>query len=90
MSKEEKDKTFFERFYIPMTVEAEEPTANEAPKFWEVDPALVDTLRGIGSGASAGVFLCSLWGVQVALKKWEFGRLDKPPLDFTRELQTIM
>jgi hypothetical protein len=92
---DEKEKIYFERFYIPVKLEVEDPNPNEAAgipthQFWEIDINQVDTLRTLGGGASASVFLSTLWGVQVAMKKWEFGRLDQPPVDFTRELETLM
>eukprot|EP01117_Protostelium_nocturnum_P012956 TRINITY_DN479_c1_g1_i1.p1 TRINITY_DN479_c1_g1~~TRINITY_DN479_c1_g1_i1.p1 ORF type:complete len:1022 (-),score=389.31 TRINITY_DN479_c1_g1_i1:11-3076(-) len=84
----DKEKSWVERFFIPVTLISEECTVDEQA-FWEIDSADLDTLKTLGAGASASVFLCEMWGTQVAMKKWEFGRLDSPPADFHRELESL-
>ncbi|PRP75396.1 hypothetical protein PROFUN_15710 [Planoprotostelium fungivorum] len=89
-SEDKNDKTVWtEIYHLPISLVGEDNEGSSS-EFWEIDSSDVDTLKTLGGGASASVFLCSLWGVRVAMKRWEFGRLDEAPADFKRELDTLM
>lgn len=58
----------------------------EQDPYWKINLQNKNILNKIGGGASASVFKCNLYGTIFALKSWDLGKKDQPPLDFLTEL----
>jgi hypothetical protein len=57
--------------------------------WWHIPREDVEIMKKLGGGASAAVFLSSLYGAQVACKNWDLGKRDAPPRDFLAELSVF-
>jgi serine/threonine protein kinase len=56
--------------------------------FWKIPLEDLKPLKRLG-GTQASVSLCSLYGADVVLKKWDIGSLDSVPDEFVAELEAL-
>lgn len=72
-----------------LAIHVGDPSTEQDHGYWEVAHTNVVCTKKIGGGASASVFIGELYGIEVAIKKWDTGLLDAPPDDFVKELAML-
>lgn len=65
-----------------------QPAINIYKDFWKIPFEDLKPKRRLG-GTQAGVSLCSLYGADVVLKKWDIGSLDPVPPEFVLEFEAL-
>jgi hypothetical protein len=75
--------------YGPSGYKAASVAGQAETHYWQIEQNMLTDGKIIGMGSSAAVYKSSLFGMEVAVKKWDVGTRDPTPDDFLAEIQAF-